>query len=88
MCGAVGVPDPVVGVERCSAVLMHLAVIGAEIASVLAQAHGALERAIIRGVEHRLLVVTATRNADFRERRVPRLSPRLLDGSKIKANKF
>ena len=64
---------------------MHLAVIGAEIASVLAQAHGALERAIIRGVEHRLLVVTATRNADFRERRVPRLSPRLLDGSKIKA---
>ena len=55
--GVEGVPDPVVGPERHAAVVVHLAVPGAEIASVLGDGDHPLVRTVERRVEDRLLVL-------------------------------
>ena len=72
--GAVGVPDPVVRVERRAAVLMDLVVEGAPVAAVLAQAHRALEGTVVGGVEHGLFRLVPAADFQAAEGLVPGLA--------------
>ena len=86
--GAVGVPNPVVGVKGVAIVVVYLSVEGAEVAAVLAEADGALHGTVERGVEHGLLVVGATLDTDSREFVVPCLASGLGYGGDAKALLF
>ena len=77
-----GVPAPVVRPERHTAVLVQLAVPGAEVASVLGDPDHALVGAVERSVEDALLVLGPAFDLDLPERRVPlgaRLGGELLE---------
>ena len=71
MVGAVGVPDPVVGIEGDSAVVVDFPVIGAEVAAILAEADGAFVGAVEGGVEHLRVVGRAPFDRDFAKGLVP-----------------
>ena len=59
MGGAIGVPDPVVVIERCTAVFVDGIVKTTPVPTVLAQADRTLEGTPVGGVKHRLLVLGA-----------------------------
>ena len=79
VCRTISIPDPVVGIEGMSVILVHLTVESREVTSVLAQADGALEGTIIRGIEHSFLVFGAAFDANVAERLVPFLATILDD---------
>ena len=68
---AVGVPNPIVGVEGGAVVLVYLAVEGAEVTSVLAHADRALKGAVVGRVEYGLLVFRSSLHVDACKRLVP-----------------
>ena len=74
MGGAVGVPDPIVRVERRAAVLMDLVVEGAPVAAVLAQAHRTLEGPVVGGIEHGFLRLAPAADFQAAEGLVPDLA--------------
>ncbi len=74
MSGPIGVPQPVVGVERVPLIAVHLVVGRAEISSLLADAHWALEAAVERGVEHRLVVFGSSIHLDAAQFLVPQVA--------------
>ncbi len=71
MGGAVGVPDPIVRVERRAAVLMDLVVEGAPVAAVLAQAHRTLEGPVVGRIENRLFAFAPAADLQAAQRFVP-----------------
>lgn len=58
MSGTVGVPDPIVSVERSSIVIMNLAIESAPVASALADADRTLESPVIGGIEDGFVILT------------------------------
>ena len=52
----VGIPDPVIGIERSASVLMDLIVIGAPVTAVLAEAYGPLESPVVGCVKNSLSI--------------------------------
>ncbi len=86
--GAVGVPNPVVGVEGSAVVVVHLAVEGAEVAAVFADADGAFEDAVEGGVEYLLVLLGAARDLDVAQGTVPELASSLGEGLEVVVGQF
>ena len=55
MCSTVGVPDPVVSIERPAT--MYVTIEGGEIGAVLAKTNGTLESAVETGIKYGLLIL-------------------------------
>ena len=74
MHGAVGVPQPVVGIVGVTLIVVHLVVRWAVVLSLLADAYGAFHATVERSVEHCAVVVTAALDHDFAQLLVPQFA--------------
>ena len=83
MCGTVGVPNPVVGIEGFAFVVMHFTIECGEIASVFAQANWAFEGSVIGCIEDCLLVFCSAFDKDCTQCFVPFLASVLDDFGNI-----
>ena len=71
MSGTICIPNPIIGVEGFTAVIMHLSVGSAEILSILAKADRTLVSAIEGGIEKRFIGFVVSIHLDFTESLVP-----------------
>ena len=71
MRSPIGIPNPIVRIERLTTIIMNLAIERAIITPILAQADRPLETTVKRGIEYRLIRLRATFNRDLAQSDVP-----------------